>query len=77
MDNHMKVRLRIRRGFDKACERAYMAWSGTGWLNGKSVRLGGVESTQSHDLILTFVPCFDAEATELKYWIRAMIKLHR
>jgi acyl-CoA reductase-like NAD-dependent aldehyde dehydrogenase len=73
----MVIRLRVKRGWDRACEKAEIAFGAVGVLQGQSVRLSSVEMSLSHLLTLTFTPSTEAGSQLVKYWLKAMIRDHR
>jgi hypothetical protein len=78
----MVFRLKVKRGWDQACEKAYIAFGGHGMFRGKPARLMSVEMSASHILTLRFelYEFADASVKEpvcVRHWLRAMIRSHR
>ncbi len=75
----MVFRMRVKRGWDQACDKAEIAFGAVGMLGGRPHRLAQVTMSLSHDLTLVFVPCReDAEANGyFRYWLRSLIRSHR
>ena len=76
----MIFRLKVKRGWDQACEKAEIAFGACGILRGQTVRLCSVEMSTSHLLTLELAPCERGESEalpQIKFWLRSMIRAHR
>lgn len=76
----MKFRLRVKRDWDGACEKAETALCAVGIWQGKIVGVTSVEMTMSHVLTLEFCelePRGIERLPSIKFWLASMIRRHR
>jgi len=79
-DRAMKFRMRVKRDWDGACEKAETALCAVGIWRGKIVGVTSVEMTMSHVLTLEFCelePRGKESLPPIKFWLASMIRRHR
>jgi hypothetical protein len=77
----MVFRMKVKRDWDRACEKAEIALGAIGVLNGVPAMLVSVEMSLSHVITLEFL-CGEFVASshsskQIKYWLRSFVRSHR
>jgi hypothetical protein len=76
----VKFRMRVKRDWDGACEKAEIAMGAVGIWQGKIVGVTSVLMTMSHVLELEFCelePLAEERLPQIKFWLASMIRRHR
>ncbi len=78
----MVFKLKVKRGWDQACEKTEIALGAVGMLRGKPAMLVSVEMNTSHVLKLRFDSnnwgsSILPHSMKISHWLKAIIKAHR